>query len=136
ESKDRKLVQSFWDRHDIHCDWRDRIFQLYPKWPKEGLKKVLSDEKLMKYYRNRAKNGFVFASFFGAGGKKVAGALVIPENIGYQLAEECDDAFPELTQWHADLHVNYAENGYVTGLSGFRRYAPVAPTEGINSPIQ
>lgn len=136
ESKDKKLVQSFWDRHDIHCDWRDRIFELYPKWPKEGLKQTLADEKLMKHYRNRAKNGFVFASFFGAGGKKVAGALGIPEDIGYRLAEEFDDAFPELTQWHEDLHTDYNENGYVTGLSGFRRYAPVAHTEVINTPIQ
>lgn len=136
ESKDSILVQSFWDRHDIHADWRDRVFQLYPKWPKEGLKKVLADKKLLKYYRNRAKNAFVFASFFGAGGKKVANTLGVPENIGYKLAEEFDAAFPELTDWQNGLHDHYDAHGYVTGLSGFRRYAPVAHTEIINTPIQ
>jgi len=136
ESKDRALVKSFWDRHDIHNDWRDRIFQLYPSWAAEGLKTVLKDKKLMKFYRNQAKNKFVFASFFGAGGRKVANTLGVPEDVGFQLAEEFDEAFPEVTDWHNRLHQLYEENGYCTGLSGFRRYAPVAHTEIINTPIQ
>jgi uracil-DNA glycosylase family 4 len=138
ESLDEALVQSFWDRHDIHADWRDRIFQLHPEWADRngGLKKVLADKKLMKWFRGRAKNEFVFASFFGAGGRKVATTLGIPEELGYQLHDEFRDAFPGVADWHAGLHQFYQENGYVTGHSGFRRYAPVAHTEVINTPIQ
>jgi uracil-DNA glycosylase family 4 len=136
ESLDKKLVRSMWERHDIHSDWRDRIFQLHPAWATEGLTTVLQDKGLLKQYRQKAKNGFVFASFFGAGGRTVAGHLGIPENIGYQLAEEFDHAFPGITSWQKGLHRSYQRDGYVTGLSGFRRYAPVAHTEIINTPIQ
>jgi DNA polymerase-1 len=140
ESLDEVLVQSFWDREDIHAKWRDRIFELYPKWPvvlKKGpLKKVLPDKKLMKWFRNRAKNGFVFASFFGAGGKTCASHLGVPVEIGYQLNEEFKDGFPGVADWHVYQHEFYEEHGYTTGLSGFKRYAPVKHTELINTCIQ
>jgi uracil-DNA glycosylase family 4 len=135
ESDDRALIDSMWTRHDIHADWRERIFELYPQWARPGLPQVRADKALLKDYRQRAK-GFVFASFFGAGGKKVAEVLGIPEQIGYKLAEEFDAAFPGVAKWQDGLHAFYANNGYVTGLTGFRRYAPVAYAEIINTPIQ
>jgi len=134
ESDDTALVKSMWERHDIHSDWRERIFQLYPRWG-AGIKRVSGDPKLLKEYRQQAK-GFVFASFFGAGGKKVAEHLGVPVDIGYRLHEEFRDAFPGVAAWHEQLHRFYAEHGYVTGLTGFRRHAPVAHTEIINTPIQ
>lgn len=136
ESDDKALVESMWARHDIHADWRDRLLQIYPAWAAEGLNTVLSDKALMKHYRQEAKNKFVFASFFGASGRSVAGYLGVPEGIGEQLSEEFWDQFAGVKRWHQQLHRFYDDCGYVTGLTGFRRYAPVARTEIINTPIQ
>lgn len=135
ESDDEALVKSMWERHDIHADWRDRIFELHPRWAKPSLKKVLASKDLLKAHRQVAK-GFVFARFFGAGGPRVAQHLGVPDPIGYQLVEEFNAKFPGIARWHEHLHAFYAEHGYVTGLTGFRRHAPVAHTEIINTPIQ
>jgi DNA polymerase-1 len=136
ESDDKALVESMWQRHDIHADWRDRLLQLHPDWAAEGLAKVLADKALLKHYRQEAKNKFVFASFFGASGRSVAGYLGVPERVGEQLSEEFWDKFSGVKRWHQQLHRFYDDYGYVTGLTGFRRYAPVARTEIINTPIQ
>jgi len=47
ESLDETLVQSLWDRVDIHIKWADRCMELYPGWVKEGIIKAItgSDEK-------------------------------------------------------------------------------------------
>lgn len=136
ESEDEYLVQSFWDRIDIHKYWAERLMRIYPRWVKEGVREAARDKKLFKHYRNKAKNGFVFASFFGASGATCADHLSIPEDIGYQLSNEFWEQFPGVKWWHTKLHSFYKHNGYITGLSGFQRRAPVAYTEVINTPIQ
>ena len=78
----------------------------------------------------------MFASFFGAGAAKLATHLGVPQEITQRMSEEFWDHFPEIKDWHRSLHKFYARNGYVTGLSGFRRRAPVKHTEIINTPIQ
>ena len=94
ESRDQILVQSFWDRHDIHSDWAKRIMDLHPAWVTEGVAVAARDKKVFKKYRQRAKNEFVFASFFGAGGRKVAATLGIPEEIGLPTGAGVRRRFP------------------------------------------
>jgi len=133
ESLDKNLVNAYWNNYDIHSDWRDRIVKRYPKWiPKSKL----SDKEAMKGYRQLAKNKFVFATFFGAQSYTTSQGLEIPRNICEELREEFFDQFKDIEKWHKHLHKFYYENGYVTGLSGFRRRAPVSGTELINTPIQ
>jgi uracil-DNA glycosylase family 4 len=136
ESEDPTLTKYFWDRHDIHSDWAERLMQIYPEWVKEGVKVAARDKDVFKAYRQIAKNLFVFPSFFGAGGHTVANYLGIPPEAGEQMSEEFWGVMPGVRDWHQRLRDNYNETGYVTGLSGHRRHAPVAWTELINSPIQ
>ena len=135
ESKDKALIKAFWDRYDIHEDWMLRIFKAHPDFIPGGLK-TLQDEDRKRAFRHRSKNEFVFPSFFGAQPKSKAASLDLPLRVMERLHEEFYDEFPGLKKWHADLANFYYEYGYVTGLSGFRRWAPVSPNELINTPIQ
>lgn len=135
ESKDKALVQAFWDRYDIHRDWMERIVHAYPRWIPSGVK-GLRNKKLVSKYRDRAKNEWVFPSFFGAVPESLAKYLGIPEKITKKLAEEFRDMFPGVFLWHERTIDAYYEKGYVTGLSGFRRRAPISVNELINAPIQ
>jgi DNA polymerase-1 len=136
ESKDENLVKSFWDRRDIHSDWAERMVRKYPRWVTEGAKAFANDKKVAAHYRQRSKNEFVFASFFGAQAFSSSQRLGIPENIVEKLLEEFWDEFPEVRSWQKRITKNYFKTGYVTGLSGFRRHAPVGTNQLINAPIQ
>lgn len=130
ESGDKTLIQAFWDRYDIHTDWMEKIEKRVPGWIK------IEGDHDKKYWRNRAKNGFVFPSFFGALAKKTAGELGIAERDSEYLREQLWDMFPDVLKWQKRLKDGYYRDGYVTGLSGFRRHAPVGINELINAPIQ
>lgn len=140
ESKDKRLTQAFWDRYDIHTDFMDRMIDIYPKFIKEGVHTLRDDKekgpKLMKHYRHIAKNKFVFPTFFGAASKRVALDCDVPISVGEEMQEEFFTLFPGIKEWQLDIQAFYERNGYVTGLSGFRRHAPVSWNELINSPIQ
>lgn len=134
ESKDKTLVDAYWKGYDIHTDWMERILKVYPKWVDQ--KQLAKDPAFKKNVRNRAKNELVFPSFFGARAKSIAGYLQIPEKYGEALQEEFFDLFHDIKRWHEHLEKFYKKHGYVTGLSGHRRRAPVSPNEMINAPIQ
>lgn len=136
ESKDPTLIKYFKERYDIHTDWMERIARRHPKWITEGVKKLAKEPKLAKHYRQQSKNKLVFPLFFGAGAKTTSRGLGVPEEIGYALGDEFRQEFPGIAKWQENTRKFYRKNGYVTGLSGFRRRAPVAPTEIINTPIQ
>lgn len=136
ESKDKALVKAFWNRYDIHSDWMMRILKKCPDWVPGGYKALEADSDLRKLYRNKAKNGLVFPSFFGAQAKKVSFELGIDESIAQSLHDDFWGMFPDISGWHDSLKEFYLENGYVTGLSGYRRRAPVSQNELINAPIQ
>lgn len=137
ESRDRGLVQHYWDRYDIHGDWLDRLYRIVPRWvPPQDIGKDLDKKEKRKEERSIVKNKFVFPSFFGAIGKTVAGYLNIEERQGQRLSEEFFAEFPDVKAWHEKLHRSYKENGYVTGLSGYWRRAPIEINQLINAPIQ
>lgn len=136
ESLDEALIKAFWNRYDIHADWTERIVKRFPKWIKEGSKQLATDKALFKSYRNRAKNEFVFPSFFGAQPKSLAKYLGISEELCKSLHEEFWSMFPDIKGWHERITSFYQKTGYVTGLSGYRRRYPISPNELINAPIQ
>jgi uracil-DNA glycosylase family 4 len=135
ESKDKALVKAFWERYDVHGDWAERIVSLYPQWVNGGAK-AFADKDVRKKYRDIAKNKFVFPAFFGAQAKTLAGYLKIPDHIANKLFDKLWDMFPGIRDWHAACKNFYNEHGYVTGLSGVRRRAPISPNQLINAPIQ
>jgi uracil-DNA glycosylase family 4 len=136
ESRDPELVKAFNERYDIHSDWTKQLVDIYPRWVKEGVKQLAANKDLFKAYRNRTKNEFVFASLFGARATSIAYYLGVPEEIGEKLQGMFWDRFGGVFGWHAKLLKFYRKHGYVTGLSGWRRRAPVSPNELINTPIQ
>jgi DNA polymerase I-like protein with 3'-5' exonuclease and polymerase domains len=78
----------------------------------------------------------VFPSFFGAQPKKIAKALGIELVDAAAVHEEFWSEFPDIKGWHERLQTFYWKHGYVTGLSGFRRRAPISWNQLINTPIQ
>lgn len=141
ESKDKRLVDAFIHNYDIHTDWLTKLNEIFPRWAGASTWK---DKKLIKDARNAVKNQFVFPTFFGARpSEKMAKGLM---NVyGHEMPEpkhlaELQDMFfadfPEIKDWHEQLRADYHELGYVTGLSGHRRHAPVEYTQLINAPIQ
>jgi uracil-DNA glycosylase family 4 len=138
ESKDKVLIQQYWDHYDIHSDWLERVRRVCGKdWrPVQNIGKDLPPEKLHKELRGSVKNKLVFPAFFGAVGKTLARHLGIHERHGERLYEEFFEEFPVVKQWHESLRDFYKAHGYVTGLSGFRRRAPIEINQLINAPIQ
>lgn len=136
ESKDPGLVEAFRTRYDIHSDWTEQMARINPSWFVEGVKELAKDKKLFKAYRNRIKNEFVFPSFFGAKGTTVAHYMGVDDDVGVKLQKMFWGRFGGVFDWHESLFHNYRKHGYVAGLSGFRRRAPISPNELINTPIQ
>jgi DNA polymerase-1 len=133
ESKDKKLIEAYWNNYDIHADWRERIVKKCPKWiPKSKVQ----DKDALKHYRYLAKNQFVFPTFFGAAAWSMAESLGIPERDCENLREEFFDEFSGIKKWHQRLTKLYYSQGYVTGLSGFICRAPIMANQRINLPIQ
>ena len=133
ESRDKVLVDAFWHNYDIHSDWRERIVKQYPKWIS---KSDLRDKDRMKHYRYLAKNKLVFPAFFGSQAYGISVGLGIPEKDCKDLLDEFYDIFSGVKAWQDSVRKMYYEEGYVTGLSGYRRPAPISANETINSPIQ
>jgi DNA polymerase-1 len=133
ESLDKRLTESFWNHYDIHHDWLERLIRRYPKFHKLTKEQ---DPKEWKEKRSLVKNRFVFPTFFGAYPKKLATELHVPLDIGEGLREEFFGEFRDIHKWHEVLKENFERTGYVTGLSGYRQYAPISPNQMINSPIQ
>jgi uracil-DNA glycosylase family 4 len=133
ESKDKGLVKHYWAHYDIHTDWLERLNRIVPGW---ASKEEMRDKEQHKEVRNTVKNKFVFPSFFGAQPKSIASDLKIEEGDAEELQAEFFDEFPDVKGWHERLIKFYYRNGYVTGLSQFKRRAPVERNQMINSPIQ
>lgn len=133
ESNDKGLVKHYWEHYDIHTDWLERLVRLVPGWATTD---QLRDKKEQKEVRNVVKNKFVFPSFFGAQPRSIANDLQIDERDAEEYQAEFFDEFPEVKAWHERLVDSYHRLGYVTGLSQFRRRAPVDHNQIINSPIQ
>lgn len=139
ESRDRGLTKAFIHGYDIHRDWVEKLAKLYPKWAPKSLG---TDNKVFKETRSGVKNQFVFPTFFGAQPKSIgvslggSGRVAVPTNVVAELQEMFFTEFPDVKKWHIRLNKDYRKRGYVTGLSEFRRHAPVGFNELINAPIQ
>lgn len=138
ESEDPELTRVFKDNYDIHSDWLDRLFKAKPDWEPITfpIKPEWTPQERRKEFRNDVKNKFVFPCFFGAVGKTLAGYLGIEDKIAEDLRAAFFDKFREVERWHNECRKFYAQHGYITGLTGFRRRAPIEINQLINAPIQ
>lgn len=136
ESKDRALVNAFWNKYDIHTDWLHKIAEYVPSWVPGGHAAVEKDKDLFKWHRHLSKNKFVFPAFFGAQAPTLAAGLGIERDEAEHMREMFFDEFPDIHRWHKQVERDFNRTGYVTGLSGHRRHAPISVNQLINAPIQ
>lgn len=140
ESGDRNFVEAFVNWYDIHSEWVTEFCSSFPKW---APRKWQVDKNVFKVCRDTVKNGFVFPSFFGAKAKSITvsmNAIARDRDLRVEETQEIQDKlfakFPDIKKWQVGLEKFYRKHGYITGLSGFRRYAPISFNQLINSPIQ
>lgn len=138
ESLDKTFIKSFWDREDIHGEWVLNIDRLCPGWHLGGAK--LKEQKAFDDVRGIVKNAFVFPSFFGASPNSISVSLGLGDKKNkarlWEMQASLFERFKGIKKWQDGLKEFYAEHGYVTGLSGYRRRSPISPNQLINAPIQ
>jgi len=127
-SKDKVLVKALWDDYDIHRAWAELIDRAMPGKADEygGIDKL----------RSVAKNKFVFPAFFGAHRYSITRDLGLSDKAGKSLFERFWSEFNGVKRWQDDLLREYKRKGYVTGLTGRRRRAPLGPNHIFNNTIQ
>lgn len=133
-SRDKAFVKSFWDNQDIHMIWAEKIAAAYP--PRIGGRKFLENEKVMKAFRTDIKNQWTFPLFFGAQLESAAGYLKIPPDKVAKQYRAFQREFRGVFDWQETIMDFYHEHGYIEGLLGRRRRAPMSKNEAINAPIQ
>lgn len=128
-SKDRVLCKSFEDRHDIHLEWAEKIAEVDSKTYRRHGRKI-------KVLRQEVKSNWVLAGFYGS----VYGA--ISKRMG-GLSPRCEDLFEEFRERHPGVWAwqrrqlkHYNECGYVVGLTGRHRRAPLTTNQILNNPTQ
>ena len=123
----RPLIEAIKIGYDIH---KEKAIEI---WGEEFHKASKEMAKLMRY---RAKNEFVFPSFYGAKPKATAKRLNISESKAEQLLEKLWNDFPEIKIWQEELLKIYDKKRYVEIPPGRRRNAPLTVNEILNTPIQ
>lgn len=134
ESKDPTLIQSFIERRDIHKDWAEYFKAEYPAVIDS--KHFHGSDDPMKNLRQKTKNRFVFAAFFGAHEGTIASGMEIPKEVARRALDAFWREFPGVKDWHEKLKADYRKKGYVEAICGRRRPGPLTENKIINSPIQ
>lgn len=123
----RSLIEAIKTGYDIH---KEKAIEI---WGEEFSNASKETAKLMRY---RAKNEFVFPSFYGAKPPATAKRLNISESKATQLLEKLWNDFPEIKTWQEELLKIYDKKRYVEIPPGRRRHAPLTVNEILNTPIQ
>jgi uracil-DNA glycosylase family 4 len=139
ESHDKYLCSGLWshdnyDGYDVHMEWAERLAHAYPD--RIGGKQNIKDKKIMKAFRGDVKNQWVFPWCFGARRESREGYLGVPEGTFTKEDRLMEKLFSGVAEWKETTIENYRNTGYTTGLTGFRRPAPLKPNDICNSPIQ
>ncbi len=124
----RSFIEMIKNNYDIHMAKAIEI------WSEEIIKNATEKEvKLMRY---RAKNEFVFPSFYGAKPPATAKRLAISESKAEQLLQKLWHDFPEILEWQQEILKIYDKKRFVEIPPGRRRYAPLTTNEILNTPVQ
>lgn len=122
-SQDPALIHAANNNIDIHTYWTARVFDI-------------SEDKVTKEQRDKAKQFFVFALFYGGWYKTAARMLDVPVARIKKLEDELWAMYPKMKAWQEQIKQHYNKYGFVENLQGFRRYGPLSIREQINTPIQ
>lgn len=140
-SKDKRFVDAVKTGYDVHMHWAQRLGKIYPESldlcrRRYDFDETVDEKKVWKTLRGDMKNGWVFPQFFGSSVRGCATSLEIPVDVAEELAEEFWEMFAGVQDWQAELLDRYEKDGFVSTLTGRRRYAPLSRNEIINTPIQ
>lgn len=86
--------------------------------------------------RQRGKNEFVFATFYGASFRSIAEMMGLPEDHIQWCQNHLFSRYPGIRDWQVRAMDTYNKTGYSNLLTGFRRERPLDWTKVINTPIQ
>ena len=114
--------------YDIHMDKAVEI------WGQDVINNAT--KSAVKSMRYRAKNEFVFPSFYGSKPISTAKRLGISESKAEMLLEKLWSDFPEILEWQQGILKIYEKKRYVEIPPGRRRYAPLTTNEILNTPVQ
>jgi len=123
-SKDAELTRQIIQGVDTHRRWASEIYR-------KPEKNITKDE------RYEAKNGFVFASFYGAQPDSIARRFpMCPDGHIAYVQDKFWHEFYSVRSWQRYVIEQYRNCGFVEGMSGFRRYGPLTVNKLYNTPIQ
>lgn len=123
-SKDAELTRQIIQGVDTHRRWSSEIYR-------KPEKEISKDE------RYEGKNGFVFASFYGALPESIARRFPsCPDGHIAYVQDKFWNEFYGVRTWQRYTIEQYRSCGYVEGMSGFRRYGPLTINKLYNTPIQ
>jgi len=114
---DMKLIKQVNEGLDVHSLWSTIIYGTAE-------------------YRQKAKNGIVFPTLYGAGIKTVANGLGISEKEAAKYREQFLREYSAITPYQRKLYQFYKQKGYVETPLGRRRHRPLSWNMIINNNIQ
>jgi uracil-DNA glycosylase family 4 len=136
-SGDENLIKALWEHYDIHMDWILKITNKFPKLLEpHRTEENNTEKKVIKSFRQFFKSEWTFPLFFGSELDPVAARWKIPVYKLQPFYDEFWDRYAEVRKWQRRLIAQYKKDGYVSSLTGRRRYGPLSINELINSPIQ
>lgn len=133
-SQDEEFCKALWNDYDVHMEWAKNIADEYPK--SIGGSQKLNDKAVMKKFRGKVKNKWVFPAFFGSSANSISRDLNIPFDIVNYLLKEFWKTFRGVREWQKWIMKRYDQLGYVETLDGRRRHAPMTMNAALNASIQ
>jgi uracil-DNA glycosylase family 4 len=122
-SGDPTLILQIKNKMDPHRRWASELYQKQQK--------DITDEE-----RFNGKNGFVFASIYGALPESIAKIMNLPVEHVIAVQKLFWEEYHYLKEWQNRILTDYQKNGYVEAVTGFRRYGPLTNEQLFNTPIQ
>tara|TARA_R100001460_G_scaffold27881_5_gene55912 strand:+ start:819 stop:3434 length:2616 start_codon:yes stop_codon:yes gene_type:complete len=130
ESCDPTWVRMIEDQYDVHSEWAAKIATIDP-----AFERLLKEEP--KQARHKAKNGWVFPAFYGSSLSSIVATLELSNSkAAERLFKQFWKTFAGVKQWQKRQWKKYEKRGFVSSLTGRRRWGPLSYNMVINTPIQ
>lgn len=133
-SRDVSYCKALWEGYDIHAEWARRLALHHPSLV--GGRKFVDDKAVMKVFRDKIKNIWVFALFYGAALRTTAGRFGVDDDVLRPLYDQFWKVFSGVRDWQEVLIKQFEDLGYIQLLGGLRRRAPLGRGQIINSGVQ
>lgn len=96
-------------------------------------------DEITKEERYNGKNGFIFASFYGATDKSIARNIYfknVPTEHMIEVQKDFWEQYHYVKEWQLKMIHDYLTDGYAGALNGWRRIGPLSINQLYNNLIQ